>query len=102
MLTGRVDASSADAVREVGDYLRDKLGSGVVVLGAVLNDRPTMVAMVTPDLVALGVSAVAIVREAAKVIEGGGGGRPELAQAGGKRVDLLDGALARVPELVKG
>ena len=102
VLTGRVDASSADAVREVGDYLRDKLGSGVVVLGAVLNDRPTMVAMVTPDLVALGVSAVAIVREAAKVIEGGGGGRPELAQAGGKRVDLLDGALARVPELVKG
>ena len=102
VLTGRVDASSADAVREVGDYLRDKLGSGVVVLGAVLNDRPTMVAMVTPDLVAQGVSAVAIVREAAKVIEGGGGGRPELAQAGGKRVDLLDDALARVPELVKG
>ena len=86
----------------MGDYLRGKLGSGLVVLGAVQKGRPTLIAMLTPDLVARGLSAVEIVRAAAKVIGGGGGGRPELAQAGGTRSDMLGEALALVPTLVAG
>ena len=101
VLAARIDASSTEAMRDVGDYLRDKLRTGVVVLGALLNERPSLMAMVTPDLVERGLDAVAIVRDAAKTIDGGGGGRPELAQAGGKRADLLDEALRRVPSLVR-
>ncbi len=100
VLVGRVEASSVEALREVGDWLRDRLGSGVVVLGAVLDGRPTLVAMVTADLVAQGVHAGNIVREAAKVMDGSGGGRPNLAQAGGRRPEKLDDALAAVPQIV--
>jgi alanyl-tRNA synthetase len=101
VLAARATVSSLDYLREVGDWLRDKLGSGVVVLGAVLDERPVMVGMVTPDLVSRGFSASDIVREAAKTIQGGGGGRPDIAQAGGRRADKLDEALSRVPELVR-
>ena len=101
VLAVRTVASSADSLREVGDWLRDKLGSGVVVLGSVLEDRPMLVAMVTPDLVKKGFDAREIARDAGKVIQGGGGGRPDVAQAGGKRADKLDEALSLVPELVR-
>ena len=101
VLSARVTAASADTLREVGDYLKNKMGSGVVVLGAVLNDRPTLIAMITPDLVQKGLDARAVVKEAAQVIEGGGGGRPEMAQAGGRRAEKLEEALALVPSLLR-
>ncbi|MBI4299354.1 MAG: alanine--tRNA ligase [Chloroflexi bacterium] len=101
LLAAKVSVSSQDAMREMGDWIRDKLGSGIVVLGAVVDDRPSLVAMVTPDLVSKGYSASEIVRGAAKAIEGGGGGRPELAQAGGRRKEKLDEALRLVLALVR-
>ncbi|MCH8205573.1 MAG: alanine--tRNA ligase, partial [Chloroflexi bacterium] len=101
VLAARATASSVESLREVGDWLRDKLGSGVVVLGSVLNERPILVAMVTQDLVARGLDASQIARGAAKAIQGGGGGRPDVAQAGGQRADKLDEALGLVPELVR-
>ena len=101
VLAARATASSADSLREIGDWLRDKMGSGVVVLGSVVNDRPMLIAMVTPDLVAQGRDARTIAQGAAKAIQGGGGGRPELAQAGGRLADKLDEALALVPDLVR-
>ncbi len=85
----------------MGDWLRDKLGRGVVVLGSVVDDRPVLIAMVTADLVEGGYDASDIARGAAKAIQGGGGGRPEVAQAGGRRADKLDEALALVPDLVR-
>ena len=102
VLAQKVSASNVDALREIGDWLRDKLGSGVVVLGSVVNDQPVLVAMVTADLVATGLNAAEIARGAAKAIGGGGGGRPDVAQAGGRRADKLDEALALVPDLVRG
>ena len=102
VLAHRVDAAGADAMREMGDWLRSKMGSGVVALGTVANDRPQMVVMVTPDLVERGFDAVAIARGAAKAIGGGGGGRPDVAQAGGRRADGLDAALRSVADLVRG
>jgi alanyl-tRNA synthetase len=100
LLVTRVEATSIDAIREVGDYLKEKLGSGVVALGSVINDRPTLVVMVTSDLVRKGVDAVRIVRQAAEVIGGDGGGKPESAQAGGRYIERLDEALRLVPDLL--
>ena len=101
VLSARADASSIESLRETGDWLRDKLGSGVVVLGSVLNDRPMLIAMVTADLVEKGFDATSIARGAAKAIQGGGGGRPDVAQAGGKLAHKLDDALGLVPALVR-
>ena len=101
VLAANVMASSADTLREMGDWLRHKLGSGVVVLGSVVDNRPMMVAMVTADLVEGGLDASRIVKGAAKAIQGGGGGRRDVAQAGGRRADKLDEALSLVPGLVR-
>ena len=101
VLAARVTVSSVDGLREMGDWLRDKLGSGVVVLGSVVNEQAVLVAMVTPDLVSRGVDASQIARGAAKAIGGGGGGRPDVAQAGGRKADKLGEALGLVPGLVQ-
>ena len=102
VLSARASAASADSLREVGDYLRDKLGSGVVVLGSVINDRPMLVSMVTRDLIeSKGLNASDIARGAARTVGGGGGGRPDVAQAGGRDASKLDAALAQVPDLVR-
>ena len=100
VLAVRADAPNADSLREMGDYLRDKLGSGVIALGAVVNDRPILAVMVTDDLVAeRGLNAAEIARSAARVMGGGGGGRPNVAQAGGRDASKLDAALQRAREL---
>ena len=95
-IAARVDAPSTDKLREMGDWLRDKIGSGVVVLGTVLNDKPQLLAMVTPDLVASGYHAGSIVKQLATIVGGGGGGRPDTATAGGRDASRLDQALAQV------
>ena len=101
VVAGRTSAGSAEAMREMGDFLKAKLSSVVVVLSAVINGSPSLVAMVTPDLVDRGVHAGNLARDTAKVMGGGGGGRPEMAQAGGRQVEKLDEALRGVPERVR-
>ena len=101
VLSARTSATSTESMREMGDWLKEKLSSAVVVLAALEDGRPSLVAMVTPDLVARGLHAGNIARDTAKVMEGGGGGRPEMAQAGGKRADKLEEALSKVPNLVR-
>ena len=71
------------------------------LMGAVIDSRPQFIATVTEDLVARGLKAGDIIREVAKVVGGGGGGRPNMAQAGGKDASKLGEALAIVPELVE-
>ncbi len=100
VLAAETIASSADLLRNAGDWLKTKLGAGVVVLGAVVNENPMIVAMVTPDLVDRGLNAAHIAREAAKIMGGGGGGRPESAQAGGRNAEKLQEALALVPSII--
>ena len=101
VLAARVDAASADSLREISDWLRDKMGSGVVALGAVLNDRPTISIGITRDLVDAGADARAYARELGRVIGGGGGGRADMAQAGGRDASRLDAALARAADLAR-
>ncbi len=101
VLTTPLEAADVETLRQMTDWLRDKLGSAVVVVGAVIGDKPQLVAAVTPDLVSRGMHAGNLLREAAKVIGGGGGGRPDMAQAGGKDATKLEDALATVPSWVK-
>ena len=84
VVAGELSVSAVELLREAGDWLRNDLKSGVVVLATVLDGRPTMMIMATKDLVELGFHAGNVVKEAAKVMGGGGGGRPDLAQAGGR------------------
>ena len=95
-------AGNVETVREMTDWLRDRLGSAVVVLGGVIDGKPSLVAAVTGDLVERGFHAGEIVKSAAKEIGGGGGGRPTLAQAGGSDVSGLPNALDAVYSWVEG
>jgi alanyl-tRNA synthetase len=101
VLAVQIDAADVDTMRQMTDWLRDRLGSSVVVVGAVFNDKPQLVAAVTKDLIPRGVHAGNLVRDVAKLIGGGGGGRPDMAQAGGKDAEKLADALRTVPTLVE-
>jgi alanyl-tRNA synthetase len=101
VLATRASVSNMDALRHMGDVLREKLGSGVIVLAAVWDDRPSFLAMVTPDLVAKGLDAGDIVKKIAQATGGSGGGRPQLGQGGGKDKDKLEQALKLVAKLVE-
>jgi alanyl-tRNA synthetase len=100
VLATRVQATDMDTLREMTDWFRNRLGSVVIVLGAVIDDKPNFVAAVTPDLVEQGLKAGAVIKQVARVVGGGGGGRPTMAQAGGRDPDRLDDALALVPQVV--
>jgi alanyl-tRNA synthetase len=83
----------------VADTLRDRLGSGVVCVGSVVDGRVNLVAAVTKDLTKR-YPAGKLIQEVARAVGGGGGGRPDLAQAGGKDPAKLDEALGLVAEWV--
>jgi alanyl-tRNA synthetase len=100
VLAAQVQAANADVLREMTDWFKDKMGSGIVILGAAIEGKPSLVAAVTPDLVSKGYDAVKLIRPVAQVVGGGGGGRPALAQAGGKDVSRLAEALGLVPRIV--
>ena len=97
----KVPDASVDILREVGDILLKRMGSAVVVLGTIRDDKPQFVAKVSDDLIAKGFHAGNIVREVARVTGGSGGGRPEMGQAGGKDKTKIDEALQLVYSLVK-
>jgi alanyl-tRNA synthetase len=84
----------------MSDWFRDKIGSGIVVLGAAIEGKPSLIVAVTPDLVSKGYDAGKLIRPIAGIVGGGGGGRPSLAQAGGKDVTRLAEAIAAAPRLI--
>jgi alanyl-tRNA synthetase len=88
----------AKALRELADKLRDKLARGVVALGAEVDGKAVLLVAVTKDLVGK-VKAGDLVKEAAKLVGGAGGGKPDMAQAGGSNPAGLDQALEKVVEL---
>ena len=101
VLVAEVIASSMPVLREMGDLLRERLKSGVMVLGTIYDDKPSFIALVTADLVAQGFHAGEIVKQVAKVTGGGGGGKAGLAQAGGKDRNKLGEALKLVKPIVQ-
>jgi alanyl-tRNA synthetase len=100
VLARRAPEMSPGELRNLADTMRQKLGSGVVVLGMESGGKATLLAAVTDDVTDR-VKAGDLVRELAAVVGGRGGGKPNLAQAGGPDVDKLDEALAKVPEQVR-
>ena len=101
VLAGRVEADTPERLREMADWYRDRFKSGVAVLGAIISGKPLIVAAVTEDLIGRGLKAGDLVREVAKVVGGGGGGRADMAQAGGRHPEKLAEALDVVRSLVE-
>jgi alanyl-tRNA synthetase len=100
VLAAHVQAADMDTLREMTDWFRNRLGSAVIVLGAVIEGKPNFVAAVTSDLVERGLKAGSVIKEVARVVGGGGGGRPTMAQAGGRDPGRLGEALELVPRVV--
>jgi alanyl-tRNA synthetase len=92
VLAGRIDGLDADGLRAVADTLRNRLGSGIVCVGSVVDGKVNLIAAVTKDLTSR-FQAGKLIQEVAKAVGGGGGGRPDIAQAGGKDPAKLDAAL---------
>ncbi|PLR79952.1 alanine--tRNA ligase [Bacillus canaveralius] len=100
-LAAKVQAADMNNLRNMADDLKNKLGSAVIVLGSVHEDKVNIIAGVTKDLIEKGYHAGKLVKEVATRCGGGGGGRPDMAQAGGKDPNKLDAALEFVEEWVK-
>jgi alanyl-tRNA synthetase len=100
VLAARLDGLDPDGLRSVMDVLRDRLPQGVIFVGSAADSKVNLIASVSKDLTGR-VPAGKLIQEVAKVVGGGGGGRPDLAQAGGKDPAKLDEALALVPGLVE-
>lgn len=100
VLAARVPPLTMPILRETGDVLRDRLRSAVVVLATVYDGKPNFLAMVTSDLIAKGFHAGHIINQAAKATGGGGGGKPAMAQAGGKDAASIDQALQSVKNII--
>ena len=102
LVVGKVDAPNVETFRELGDRVKDRLGgSGALLLGTLLNERPLFVIMATKDLTAGGFHAGNLVRAVGQAAGGGGGGGPETAQAGGRDPAKLDAALAKGAQLLR-
>ena len=102
LVAAKVSATSIDELKNLGDSLRAKLGSGVGLLACVIEDKVQLVCVVTDDLVAAKkIEAGKVVGAIAKLVGGGGGGRPHMATAGGKDVSKLDEALAQTKSIVE-
>ena len=96
-----LEGIDGNSLRDLGDKVRDKINSGVVVLLSNCDGKVNLVAMATKDTLAKGIHCGNIIREIAKVVNGGGGGRPDMAQAGGKDPSKINEAVAKVYEIVK-
>ncbi|MBN2500219.1 MAG: alanine--tRNA ligase, partial [Anaerolineales bacterium] len=101
VLTAVIPGADTETLRQMSDRFRQKYPSGVAVLAGVSDGKPLLVATVTDDLVERGLHAGKLVKLVATPLGGGGGGRPNMAQAGGKDASKLDEALATVPDWVK-
>jgi alanyl-tRNA synthetase len=101
VLAGIVPEADADTLRALADRFRESHPTAVIVLASVSDGKPLIVAALSPDLAQRGWNAGDLVKDVAKIVGGGGGGKPTLAQAGGKDAAMLPQALARVVPWVK-
>ncbi|MEK8131457.1 alanine--tRNA ligase [Paenibacillus filicis] len=101
LLAAEVSAGDMETLRNIVDQMKQKLGSAVIVLGAAAEGKVNLVAAVTPDLVSQGYHAGKLIKEVATACGGSGGGRPDMAQAGGKDASKLSEALSGVEALIE-
>jgi alanyl-tRNA synthetase len=100
-IVAKLDNMSIESLREMGDKLRDKMGTSFVMLASSGGEKTVLVAMASKDAVSKGVHSGNIIKEAAKAAGGSGGGRPDMAQGGIKDLDKVGVALDAVPEILK-
>ncbi len=102
LVAAQVSVDSADALKNLAYGLKQQLDSVAVVLGAVINDKPMLAILFSDDLVAKGLHAGNLIREAARHMQGGGGGQPFFATAGGKQVEGLGAAIEAARTAIAG
>ena len=103
LLATKVDNVDMNELRNLGDKLKEQIGSGVVlIVSAQGSDKVNMIAMATDDAVAKGAHAGNLIKAVASIVGGGGGGRPNMAQAGGKNPAGIDELLKKTPEVLEG
>lgn len=100
LVTKRVEGVDMNGLRELGDQLKEKLGEGVIALASVSDGKVNLMVTATDDAVKKGAHAGNIIKAIAPIVGGGGGGRPNMAQAGGKDPSGTDAALNKVKELL--
>ena len=102
LLAAKVEGVDMNKLRELGDSLKEKLGEGVLVLASAVNGKVNLVAMASDGAMAEGAHAGNLIKGIAALVGGGGGGRPNMAQAGGKNPAGIEDALAKAGEVLEG
>ena len=101
IIIGRLSTTSIEQAREAVDMLKKKAKSAAIVLGFDDEGKATLLAGMTDDLVKKGLKAGEVIKSIAPIIDGGGGGRPQMAQAGGKNPEKIKDALDKSVEIIK-
>ena len=101
LLATSVDGVDMNGLRDLGDQLKEKLGEGVVVLISKADDKVNLIAMATDEAMAKGAHAGNLIKGIAALVGGGGGGRPNMAQAGGKNPAGIQAALAEAVKVLE-
>ena len=102
VVCAEIKDADANALRTMGDQLKNKLGSGIIVLASSKDGKVSLLSMATDDAVKAGAHSGNIIKAAAAVCGGGGGGRPNMAQAGGKDASKIAEALEKAKEIIEG
>ena len=101
LLASKMEGVDMNGLRELGDQLKEKLGEGVVVLASVVDGKVNLMATATDGAMKSGAHAGNLIKGIAALVGGGGGGRPNMAQAGGKNPAGVDDALAKAAEVLE-
>jgi alanyl-tRNA synthetase len=99
ILASAVDVADVKTLRDLGDKLRDRIQSGIILLGSKTDDKAMLLCLITKDLTDR-YRAGDIIKTIAPIVGGSGGGRPDMAQAGGPKPENLDQALAKLESLI--
>jgi alanyl-tRNA synthetase len=99
VLATKVDGVDMNGLRELGDQLKEKIGEGIVVIASNMDGKVNLMATATDAAMKAGAHAGNLIKEIAKLVGGGGGGRPNMAQAGGKDPSGIDAAIAKAKEV---
>jgi len=99
VLATKVDGVDMNGLRDLGDQLKEKIGEGIVVIASNVDGKVNLMATATDAAMKAGAHAGNLIKEIAKLVGGGGGGRPNMAQAGGKNPEGIDDAIAKAKEV---
>ena len=101
VLAKEIEADSAETLRDIGHSVREQMPSGIAWLASTMDEKSTLLCVVSDDLIERGIKAGDMVNEVAKLADGQGGGKPNMAQAGIKSPEKLPNALAATSEIVR-